>query len=134
MSFEDEYCLRCKNLTEHEVELTVNVSGAPWRRGRCLICNGCRALPIGVEDRKSLGLEKRSFYKTNRWLRLRYETFEEQGVVCAVCGARPPGIEMHIDHIKPRSKFPELEYDKTNLQVLCHDCNIGKGAIHKETK
>src|SRR5262249_39926358 len=32
------------------------------------------------------------------------------------------------DHIKPRSKFPELELELGNLQVLCADCNLGKRA------
>lgn len=33
---------------------------------------------------------------------------------------------MHVDHIKPRSKYPELELEFTNLQILCADCNLGK--------
>jgi hypothetical protein len=42
------------------------------------------------------------------------------------CGAKDGAP--HIDHIKPRSKYPELELDEDNLQVLCKDCNYGKGA------
>jgi 5-methylcytosine-specific restriction endonuclease McrA len=33
---------------------------------------------------------------------------------------------MHVDHIKPRSKYPALELAEDNLQVLCELCNIGK--------
>jgi 5-methylcytosine-specific restriction endonuclease McrA len=33
---------------------------------------------------------------------------------------------MHIDHIKPKSKFPDLALTEENLQILCRDCNLGK--------
>jgi 5-methylcytosine-specific restriction endonuclease McrA len=36
---------------------------------------------------------------------------------------------MHVDHILPRSKFPELELDIDNLQVLCEECNLAKSNI-----
>lgn len=43
------------------------------------------------------------------------------------CGANPSdGVKMHVDHIKPRSKFPELALVLDNLQILCEDCNLGK--------
>lgn len=42
------------------------------------------------------------------------------------CGAKPPNVIIQVDHIKPRSKYPDLAYDPKNLQVLCRDCNKGK--------
>lgn len=68
---------------------------------------------------------KRNFFSSPAWLSLRYDVLRKHGRNCMLCGilARPP----HIDHIKPRSKFPELALDINNLQVLCHDCNMGKG-------
>ena len=49
------------------------------------------------------------------------------GGACQCCGAtRSAGAQIHVDHIKPRSKYPELELDIENLQVLCGDCNLGK--------
>lgn len=45
-----------------------------------------------------------------------------------MCGRSPKihGVVIHVDHIKPRSKFPELALDVNNLQILCEDCNVGK--------
>ncbi|WP_242637203.1 HNH endonuclease [Enterobacter cloacae] len=33
---------------------------------------------------------------------------------------------MHVDHIKPRSKFPHLALEITRFRVLCEDCNKAK--------
>jgi 5-methylcytosine-specific restriction endonuclease McrA len=53
----------------------------------------------------------------------------DHGGRCQCCGARPTfDNPLHVDHIKPRRYFPELELNINNLQVLCHDCNVGKGA------
>lgn len=65
------------------------------------------------------------FYDSRAWRDLRYRVIREQGRKCAACG-RTDG-ELHVDHIKPRSKFPELELVQSNLQVLCRACNLGKG-------
>jgi hypothetical protein len=68
------------------------------------------------------------FYRSPEWLRARYEALKKYGRQCAVCGATPGGaVKMHVDHIKPRSRFPHLELSIDNLQVLCAACNLGKG-------
>lgn len=44
------------------------------------------------------------------------------------CGATPAtGAVMNVDHIKPRKLYPHLALDVDNLQILCSDCNHGKG-------
>lgn len=69
------------------------------------------------------------FYKTPEWRRLRYLALKNCGGRCQCCGAKASeGAVLHVDHIKPRYKFPELSLWLDNLQVLCEDCNIGKGA------
>jgi 5-methylcytosine-specific restriction endonuclease McrA len=69
------------------------------------------------------------FYESKEWKQARYQTLRDHGRRCACCGATPAtGAIMHVDHIKPRYKFPELSLDLNNLQVLCSDCNEGKGA------
>jgi hypothetical protein len=68
------------------------------------------------------------FFSSRQWKELRYRAFKEHGTKCLLCGhGREDGLAIHIDHIKPRSKFPDLQWDLKNLQVLCEDCNIGKG-------
>lgn len=68
------------------------------------------------------------FYDSREWLEVRYRVLRKHGPVCAICGrTRQDGVKLHVDHIKPRSKFPELELQESNLQVLCDQCNIGKG-------
>lgn len=85
---------------------------------------------IKIETIKFENKNKKSaiFYSSKEWLDLRYDVLLENGRVCMMCGARAPIVEIHVDHIKPRSKFPHLELDKNNLQVLCSSCNKGKGS------
>lgn len=64
------------------------------------------------------------FYQSREWLELRYRVLAKYGRTCMCCG-RTDG-EMHVDHIKPRSKYPELELIFSNLQILCRHCNVGK--------
>ena len=67
------------------------------------------------------------FYRTQEWRSLRVEVLAESNRRCLLCGSSPEhGVTLHVDHIKPRSLFPELALEKNNLQVLCEDCNVGK--------
>ena len=66
------------------------------------------------------------FYGTRGWRQVRYRVLKNHGRKCSACGTQKGA--MHVDHIKPRAKFPELELVEANLQILCADCNIGKGA------
>lgn len=68
------------------------------------------------------------FYNSPAWLRVRYVALKRARGSCECCGARPShGDPLHVDHIKPRSKRPDLALDPSNLQVLCRPCNLGKG-------
>lgn len=70
-----------------------------------------------------------SFYATDEWRRLRYRALIRYGNACQCCGTGPRlGRALHVDHIKPRSKYPQLELELRNLQILCEGCNLGKGA------
>ena len=68
------------------------------------------------------------FLQSFEWRRLRMEALKKHGAKCQCCGATPQtGAVMNVDHIKPRRLFPHLALDLDNLQVLCHECNHGKG-------
>ena len=70
-----------------------------------------------------------SFYSTEIWKRLRYQTLVSSNGQCSCCGASAAdGATLRVDHIKPISRYPHLKADPSNLQVLCNDCNWGKGA------
>jgi len=83
-----------------------------------------------IELRNALGRvnSKRSkgndFYKSEAWREVRYRVLKRHGRICALC--KVTDSVFHVDHIKPRSKFPDLELNESNLQVLCADCNLGK--------
>lgn len=67
------------------------------------------------------------FYETREWRELRYKALVKYGPTCQCCGAtRGNGVVIHVDHIKPRSKFPKLQLELSNMQILCADCNLGK--------
>jgi 5-methylcytosine-specific restriction endonuclease McrA len=70
------------------------------------------------------GMKSSEFYRTKEWIEARYKTLVKYGKVCQCCGAK--ATILHVDHIKPRSKYPDLELSLDNLQVLCEACNIGK--------
>lgn len=69
-----------------------------------------------------------AFLQTYEWRATRMQVLKRDGAICACCGASPAnGAIMNVDHIKPRRLFPHLALDISNLQVLCGDCNHGKG-------
>ncbi len=71
---------------------------------------------------------KSEFLESYEWRRLRMEALIKYGPRCMCCGATPNmGAVMHVDHIKPRLTHPELALELDNLQILCHECNHGKG-------
>lgn len=62
---------------------------------------------------------------------LKYRTwreavFKRDNYTCVLCGARNGNgkyIELHPDHIKPFSRFPELRYEISNGRTLCIECH-----------
>ncbi len=61
---------------------------------------------------------------------MRYIVLKRDNYKCRLCGSSPatnPGVNLHVDHIKPWSKGGETVEE--NLQTLCEDCNLGKGSL-----
>lgn len=79
--------------------------------------------------------EKADFYASWEWQTLRMKTLKRYGRRCLCCGAAPgeftvagEPVRLNVDHIKPISKHWSLRLDPENVQVLCAECNKGKGA------
>jgi len=74
-------------------------------------------------------LASKDFLKTYEWRKLRMQVLVKFEPRCMCCGATPDedGAMICVDHIKPRLTHPELALDFNNLQVLCEECNHGKG-------
>lgn len=73
--------------------------------------------------------DRSDFYNSREWREVRFDVLKEMRskhskVFCQLCFAE--NTQVHVDHIKPRSKHPDLELEKTNLQILCASCNYGK--------
>lgn len=103
------------------------------RRGAIFASKKKKRRKRGQEVRKIADKRKvrkiNVFYDSREWKELRYAALKRYGAKCGLCGVtRADGAVLNVDHIKPRSKFPELALDIENLQILCAWCNQGKGA------
>ena len=56
----------------------------------------------------------------------RFEVFKRDRFTCQYCGATPPGVLLHVDHIHPVAEGGGNSLD--NLLTACEPCNLGKGA------
>ena len=110
------------------------ISGGPYGKAgaRNALIEWYQSIPTadrGVKKVKKVDYKGKldiPFYESREWRALRYKALIQHGRQCQCCGAKPPQIILHVDHIKPRSIHPELELDIDNLQILCEDCNLGK--------
>jgi hypothetical protein len=77
--------------------------------------------------------EIESFYERREWRELRYRVLTRHGRRCMLCKREPAeNRDVHVDHIKSIKLYPELALVESNLQVLCRDCNFGKGWRHSD--
>lgn len=69
----------------------------------------------------------KEFYASLEWKKVRYDVLKESNGRCCLCGrSAKDGVVLQVDHIVPLSKDWSKRLDKSNLQVLCEDCNLGK--------
>lgn len=84
---------------------------------------------VALGDVKLKAANKKSFYQSWEWKKVRYDAIKLYEQRCMCCGWQVGDTEsgfLVVDHIKPRSKYPMLALDINNLQILCNDCNMGK--------
>ncbi len=121
----------CEGALSDEQNIFINQSLS--RNARLLIASNLIG-DIKIKSKKRARLaaknrraERKQFYFTDEWRAIRYQALKANDGRCELCGrGRNDGVILHVDHIKPRSKYPELELELSNTQVLCEDCNMGK--------
>lgn len=70
------------------------------------------------------------FLASFEWKQIRFKALQKYGRRCQCCGASPAdGAVLNVDHVKSRRNRPDLALDLGNLQILCAECNHGKGNI-----
>ena len=134
------YDLVCMALEVDGMPMPMNFSSPAWVKenidhiiGRNKFeklksCSVVRKMPAKKPKRSNVYVSSDAFLSSYQWRKLRMEALIKYGRKCMCCGATPStGAVMNVDHIKPRKRYPELALEINNLQILCHDCNHGKG-------
>ena len=93
------------------------------------------------ERRKKENLDGNVLYRQIRstefiqhWKDLQGLLDEEQGGVCCYCGMRlmfPDTRHYSVEHVKPRSLYPELVGEYKNLLLSCHSSEEDRAEIKK---
>jgi 5-methylcytosine-specific restriction endonuclease McrA len=98
------------------------------RQQRNLLRKQTRVISIAEKNEYSAENAK-DLYNSPEWRRLRVKIIEEQNGECQMCGRshKKHGIIIHVDPIIPLSVDWSKRFDESNLQLLCEDCNLGKG-------
>lgn len=108
------------------------VRAASFRRNMMRATNIVKFAPQHFDKRAvpTVSQQKLSeFYESWEWKRLRYDFIKGKLRCCECCGASPKnGTRIVVDHIKPIRHFWDMRLDQSNLQLLCDDCNMGKGS------
>ena len=109
-----------------EIQWRVSCGNSPHsvvreiKRRLCLRLDYEDVAPSGWGKRKSM---------EEAWRKLRMEAIEVYGGNCAACGRnqKDHGVVIHVDHINPKARAPSFALHFSNLQLLCEECNLGKG-------
>lgn len=65
-----------------------------------------------------------------KWWKLREQIIKRDNCFCQRCWHKYGllnGERLEVHHIKPRSKYPELTFEESNLVTLCRTCNAQLG-------
>lgn len=104
---------------------------------RCGKIVGYRELCDCKDTKRRLKAQKQErnnddpFYKRKyQWGKLRLKIISRDNGFCQRCYYKYGIINdenLQVHHIKPRSKYPELTFDESNLVTLCKTCNTHLG-------
>ena len=96
-----------------------------------------------LKRKETEALDGNSLYKEQirstrcipHWKDLQAQMCQDQGGVCCYCGLKlqfPDTQHYSVEHVKPRSKFPELVGEYKNLLLSCHSSEFERAQL-KET-
>ena len=90
---------------------------------RCRSCNVARYKGADNPNWKGgITPENHKLRRTPEYVAWRISVFERDGYTCQFCAQ--VGGELHADHIKPFSLFPEHRVDINNGRTLCRRCHM----------
>lgn len=72
--------------------------------------------------------ERKQFYQSTEWRRLRRKALERDHYECQWCAMQGKvstanDTVLEVDHIKELKDYPELALDINNLRTLCKECH-----------
>jgi len=84
--------------------------------------------PLPAWCKKKKSHVSREFSRSKEWTELKRMVIDRYGAICMCCGS---AHRIQVDHIRPKSKYPELSLDFDNMQILCWTCNRKKNFRHE---
>lgn len=99
--------------------------GDKWLCEDCIDRYSLSYKPIVDDREKKTGQNERNKLTPS----LRFTILERDEFTCRACGRSPlrgDAAKLHVDHIVPIASGGKTR--ESNLQTLCQDCNLGKGA------
>lgn len=95
-----------------------------------------------LKRKETEALDGNSLYKEQirsteyipHWKDLQAQMCQDQGGVCCYCGMKlqfPNTQHYSVEHVQPRSKFPELVGEYKNLLLSCHSSELERAQLKK---
>ena len=81
-----------------------------------------------LKDAKEEFQKDENFYSSPEWREVRKQILRSQSHICYICNELIfDSFDLTVDHVKPKSKYPDLSLELSNLKIACRSCNSAKG-------
>ena len=117
-------CFKCKKKAEDRIKKRIETS---IKTGLCKDCQSPSLFNRTLCAEHTFKVKASNYLRdSNRWHELEQLLINQENK-CKYCKILITiGGNAEVDHIQPKSRFPELINDITNLQWLCELCNTAK--------